>query len=45
VVTIGCSLGSCSKVNDVALVGLVLIPISIDTKEGGSYLKFGKAIR
>ncbi len=39
-----CSLGLGPKVNDVALVVLVLVLISIDTKEGGSYLKSKKAV-
>jgi hypothetical protein len=34
VVTIGCSLCSNTKINDVAHVALILVPISKDTKEG-----------
>jgi hypothetical protein len=34
-----------SKKDDVAHVVFVLIPISIDTKEGDSYLKFGKIVQ
>ncbi len=44
VITTCCSLGLGPKVNDVALVVLVLVLISIDTKEGGSYLKSRKAV-
>jgi hypothetical protein len=43
-VIIGCSFKLRQKIDDVAHVVLVLSLISIDTKEGDSYLKFGKII-
>jgi hypothetical protein len=39
VVTTSCCLGSNPKVDDVALVIFMLVPISTNTKKGGSYLK------
>jgi hypothetical protein len=44
VVTTSCYLKLMKKIDDVAPVVLVLVPISIDTKEGDSYLKFGKIV-
>ncbi len=39
-----CYLRSSPKVDDVTPIVLVLVPISTNTKEGGSYLKFRKTI-
>jgi hypothetical protein len=44
VVTASRSLCSNTKINDVAHVALILVPICKDTKEGCSYLKFGKMV-
>jgi hypothetical protein len=35
---------TCCTIEGVVVGGLLLVPISIDTKLGGSYLKLGKTI-
>jgi hypothetical protein len=44
VVTTNCSPWSHPTIDDLTFVVLILILISIDTREGGSYLRYGKAI-